>query len=140
MIISRVKQGLVYIFCRYKKSNDKIVKTILNEKEFEIFKNMSGYDKIHSFNLYNKVKESEILNKKEIYLKLALLHDCGKKNYSLIRRVKNVLFGDRKLEKHSEESYEKLKNINLELAKKARDHHKKNLSLEMEIFKKLDDK
>ncbi|MFK4785721.1 phosphohydrolase [Fusobacterium sp. MFO224] len=140
MIISRVKQGLIYIFCRYKKYNDKIVKDVLNKSEFEIFKKMSEYDKIHSFNLYQKVKKNEILKKQEIYLKLALLHDCGKKNYSLIKRIKKVLFGDMELERHNEKSYEKLRYINLDLAKKARDHHKKNLSLEMKIFQKLDDK
>lgn len=140
MIISRLKQGLTYIFCRYDSKNDEIVKIILNEMEFKVFKKMSEYDKIHSFNLYKEVKTNKILKNDLSYLKLALLHDCGKKNYSLIKRVKKVLIGDKELENHSEKSYDKLKNINLDLAEKASNHHKKNLNFKMEIFKTLDNK
>jgi len=140
MIVSRIKQGLTYIFCKYNSKNDKVVKIILNKDEFKIFKKMSEYDKIHSFNLYKRVKHNKVLKKDPLYLKLALLHDCGKENYSLIRRIKKVLIGDKKLENHSELSYEKLKNINLDLARKAREHHMENLNFKMEIFKKLDNK
>lgn len=140
MIIPRIKQGLTYIFCKYNNKNDEIIKIVLNKMEFKVFKKMSEYDKIHSFNLYKKVKNNKFLKDDPSYLKLALLHDCGKENYSLIKRVKKVLVGDKELESHSEKSYKKLKNINLDLAKKAKDHHKENLNFKMEVFKTLDDK
>lgn len=140
MIISRIKQGLVYIFLKYNKKNDEVVKKILTKKEFKIFEKMSEYDKIHSFALYEKIRKNEILKNDIIYLKLALLHDCGKRNFRLIKRMKKVLLGDEELENHSNFSYEKLKDINLELAKKARDHHKESKDLKMSLFRKLDDK
>ena len=61
MIISRIKQGLLYIFGRYNEKNNDIVKTILSNEEFEIFNSMSRYDKIHSFRLYNFLLKNEIL-------------------------------------------------------------------------------
>ncbi|MGL4947508.1 MAG: HD domain-containing protein, partial [Cetobacterium sp.] len=74
-----------------------------------------------------------------IYLKLALLHDSGKGNITFLRRVKKVLIGDEKLEKHPQNAFEKLKKIDIELAKLCRDHHKKNVENKMKIFQKIDD-
>lgn len=139
-IESRIKQGLLYIFGKYNKKNDILVKSILSNEEFKIFDSMSRYDKIHSFRLYGFVVKNEILKDDNIYLKLALLHDCGKKNPSLLKRVKKVIFGDKKLEKHSEDGFDKLKNINYELAKLCQNHHIKSDSIKMQEFQKLDDK
>ena len=100
MITARIKQGLLFLFGKYKKENDILVKEILTYEEFKIFDKMSEYDKIHSFNLYSAVKESKILKDDVYYLKLALLHDCGKENYSLFKRIKKVIIGDKQIEKH----------------------------------------
>lgn len=140
MIVARIKQGLIFIFGKYRKKNDSFVKEVLTEEEFNIFNKMSEYDKIHSFNLYKLVKENEILKNDNNYLKLAFLHDCGKENYSLFRRMKKVIIGDKKIEKHSEKSFEKLKNINLEVAKLALNHHAKTTNLKLKEFQILDDK
>lgn len=140
MIAARIKQGLVFLFGKYNKENDAAVKKILNEKEFNIFDKMSEYDKIHSFNLYNLVKEDEILKEDNNYLKLALLHDCGKENYSLFKRAKKVIIGDKQVEKHPYKSFEKLKEINLEVADLARIHHTKTRNIKMKKFQILDDK
>lgn len=140
MIAARIKQGLVFLFGKYNKENDAAVKKILNEKEFNIFDKMSEYDKIHSFNLYNLVKEDEILKEDNNYLKLALLHDCGKENYSLFKRAKKVIIGDKQVEKHPYKSFEKLKEINLEVADLARIHHTKTQNIKMKKFQILDDK
>lgn len=140
MISARIKQGLVFIFGKYHKENDILVKNILTSEEFKIFDEMSEYDKIHSFNLYNFVKENKILKEDINYIKLALLHDCGKENYSLLRRVKKVIFGDSKIEKHPETAFEKLKNINVKVAKLALIHHVKSENKKMKEFQKLDDK
>ena len=140
MIISRIKQGLLYIFGRYNKKNNDIVKTILSDEEFEIFNSMSRYEKIHSFRLYNFLLKNEVLKDDKIFLKLALLHDCGKKNPSLIKRMKKVLLGDKELENHSEDGFNKLKDINYELSILCREHHIKSKELKMQEFQKLDDK
>lgn len=140
MIIARIKQGLIYFFIRYNQKNDLIVREILTDEEFKIFSKMSEYDKIHSFNLFKLVKENAILKDNVNYLKLALLHDCGKENLSLFVRVKKVLIGDKKVENHPNLSYEKLKNINNTVGKLALSHHLTPISDEMKIFQELDDK
>ncbi len=140
MIVARIKQGLRFIFGRYKKENDKEVRKILSASEFEIFQKMSEYEKIHSFRLYTMVCSDDILGGKDIYKKLALLHDCGKDSPGLIRRMKKVLIGDKTLEDHSYKSYEKLKDVNLEVAKLAKIHHTKTDDILMERFQNLDDK
>lgn len=140
MIISRIKQGLTFIFGKYDKEWDKVIRQVLDDEEFKIFDKMSEYDKIHSFNLFNLVKANKILAKNTNYLKLALLHDCGKENFSLFQRMKKVLFGDKKLEEHPNKSYEKLKNINNVVGKLALFHHLAPIDENMKIFQKLDDK
>lgn len=136
---ARIKQGLLFLFGKYKKENDSIIKEILTFEEFKIFDKMSEYDKIHSFNLYEKMKKSRILKDDKDYLKLALLHDCGKENYSLFRRIKKVIVGDEQIEKHPAASYEKLKDINKNTAALALVHHKKADDEKMREFQRLDD-
>ncbi|EFD81411.2 hypothetical protein PSAG_01446 [Fusobacterium animalis D11] len=101
---------------------------------------MKKYDKVHSYKLYQKVKSNKILSSQEIYLKLALLHDSGKGKAGLFRRIKKVLIGDKILEKHPEIAFEKLKNINFELAELCLRHHNKDVNEKMKIFQELDDK
>lgn len=140
MILSRIFQGFRYIFCRYNDKNNVEVRKILNLEEFEIFEKMDDYDKVHSFRLYKMVSEDEILKHHMIYKKLALLHDCGKANMSLFKRVKKVILKDKTKENHPELSYEKLKNINEELASLARKHHNSKVCDLMKRFQILDDK
>ena len=139
-MIVRIKQGLIFIFGKYDEKWNEEAKKVLSADEFEIFKQMSRYDKIHSYRLYKMVKIDEVLKGEEIYKKLALLHDCGKYNASLFRRVKKVLVGEKSLDNHSELSYEKLKYINLELAQLAKQHHIVLDNIYMKRFQELDDK
>lgn len=139
-MIARIKQGLIFIFGKYDEKWNEEVKKVLTVDEFEVFKQMSRYDKIHSYRLYKMVKIDEVLKGEEIYRKLALLHDCGKYNASLFRRVKKVLVGEKSLDNHSELSYEKLKYINLELAQLAKQHHIVLDNIYMKRFQELDDK
>ena len=44
------------------------------------------------------------------------------------------------LDRHNEDSYKKLENINLELAELARDHHYYSDDIYMQRFQELDDK
>ena len=140
MLISRVKQVYQYIFSKFDKSNNSEIKEILSNEEFLIFSTMSNYDKVHSYNLYQKVKENEILSSEKLYLKLALLHDSGKGKVGLLRRIKKVLVGDKILEKHPNIAFEKLKNINFDLAELCLNHHNKDVDEKMKIFQELDDK
>ena len=140
MLISRVKQVYLYIFSNFNEEWNSEVKKILSKEEFLIFSKMKNYDKVHSYNLYQKVKSNKFLSSQEIYLKLALLHDSGKGKVGLFRRIKKGLIGDKILEKHPEIAFEKLKNINFELAKLCLQHHNKNVDEKMKIFQELDDK
>ena len=108
-MLARIRQGLTFLFGRYKEEWNKEVKQVLDEREFAVFNEMSEYDRIHSYRLYKLVLEDELLGKEEIYKKLALLHDCGKYHASLYIRVKKVLIGEKTLNNHSEISiYEEL--------------------------------
>ena len=138
-MFSRLKQGYRYLFGKFDKNNEIEIKNILTFEEFKIFSQMGEYDKLHSFLIYTRCKENEVLTGDINYLKLALLHDCGKGNVGLTRRIKKVFIGDKELEKHSENAFEKLKDINIDLAKLCRDHHKKIVENKMKIFQKIDD-
>ena len=140
MTSARIKQGLIFLFGKYHEGNDSSVKKILSNEEFNIFDKMSEYDKIHSFNLYKLTEKNSLLKEDIDYLKLALLHDCGKENYSLFRRIKKVIIGDKQIEKHPYKSFEKLKKINLEVAELALNHHTETENIKMREFQKLDDK
>lgn len=140
MIKARIRQGLYYVFGKYNYENDEKVKKILTDKEFEIFKKMSEYEKIHSFRLYEMVCRDVTLAGQKQYKKLALLHDCGKDSPGLFRRMKKVIFGDKNLADHSYRSYMKLKDINPEVAELAKIHHRKTDDILMERFQNLDDK
>mgnify|MGYP001022986949 FL=1 len=140
MLISRIKQVYQYIFSNFDDNWNNEVKKILSEEEFLIFSKMVNYDKVHSYKLYQKVKFNKILSSQDIYLKLALLHDSGKGKVGLFRRIKKVIIGDKILEKHPKIAFEKLKNINFELAELCLQHHNKDVDEKMKIFQELDDK
>ena len=140
MLISRVKQVYLYIFSNFDDNWNNEVKKILSKEEFLIFSEMGNYDKVHSYKLYQKVKSNKILSLEEKYLKLALLHDSGKGKVGLFRRVKKVLVGDKLLEQHPNIAFEKLKNINFDLAELCLNHHNKDVDQKMKIFQELDDK
>ena len=140
MLISRVKQVYQYIFSNFNESYNFEIKKILSEEEFLIFSTMSNYDKVHSYSLYQKVKEEKTLSSEKLYLKLALLHDSGKGKVGLFRRIKKVLVGDKILEQHPSVAFEKLKNINFDLAELCLNHHNKDVDQKMKIFQELDDK
>ena len=139
MIIPRIKQIIDYIFFSYKSEWDKEIKEILQKNEFLVFDKMDEYDKIHCYKKYKIVKNSKILKKDINYLKLALLHDCGKNKMGLLRRLKKVLIGDSLLEQHPEIGYQKIKNINKEVADLIKIHHDIETNDKMKEFQRIDD-
>ena len=138
MIVPRIKQIIDYIFLKYDLKWDKEVKNILSEKEFLIFDKMDEYDKIHGYKKFQGVKNSKILKDEIIYLKLSLIHDCGKHNIGLLQRLKKVLIGDIILEQHPELGYQKMKELNDELAILIKTHHDSSVSDKMKEFQRID--
>jgi len=138
-MISRLKQAFRCLFLKFDRNSEDEVRRFLSHSEFQIFNQMNDYDKLHSYLIYKSVQKNEVLRSEKRYLKLALLHDCGKGKVTFYRRVKKVLIGDKILEKHPENAYQKLKDIDIELAKLCRDHHKRNVGNKMKIFQQIDD-
>lgn len=137
--MGKIKQGIRCLFPKFSELEEEEVKKILELEEYKLFSQMMKYDKWHSFEVYKRVKNNETLKEDKNYLKLSLLHDVGKGKVSFFRRVKKVILGDKKLEKHPEIGYEKLKDINKEVALLCREHHNNTESLKLKIFQKLDD-
>jgi len=138
--MSRIRQGLNYLFVKPKIEELEKIKLFLTEKEYKIFIDMDNYDKVHSIDVYLMVKKDSVLNKDEKYLKLALLHDCGKDKISLLTRIKKVLLGDKLLDTHPKLGYEKLKEIDLKLAKLILNHHKIDSNQKLKRFQEIDDR
>lgn len=133
-----IKKGMEYFFPKINKKYMENAINILSEEEKKIFFEMSNYDKYHSLEVLKKIKNSK-LNNEIIYLKLALLHDCGKGNTNIITRVLHKIGFNTRLKKHSELGFEKIKNIDKNLAILIKNHHNKNYSEKMNIFQKCDD-
>lgn len=138
-MIDRIRQGLNYIYGVYNENDDRLARTILSEKEYEVFMGMNNYDRVHSIEVLKMLIEDELLGSKDEYKKLALLHDCGKNGAGLMRRAKKVLIGDKYLEEHSERSYEILRKVNPKVARLAKVHHKDQVTKKMKRFQKIDD-
>ena len=138
--MGRIKQGLNYLFAKPKAEKIEEIKLFLTEEEYNIFKDMDNYDRVHSIGVYEVVNKDSILNRDEKYIKLALLHDCGKERESLLIRIKKSLVGDKLLDMHPRLGYEKLKNIDCELADLILNHHEIDVNEKMKRFQKIDDK
>ena len=137
--MGRIKQGLNYLFAKPKVDKMEEIKLLLTKEEYKIFINMDNYDKVHSIGVYERVKKDKVLNKDEKYLKLALLHDCGKEKICLLTRVKKVLVGDKSLDRHPKLGYKKLRETDLELADLILNHHGRNENKQLKRFQEIDD-
>ena len=133
-----IRKGKEYFFPIIDEFVQKEALELLSSKEKTYFLEMGKYDRYHSLEVYRKIKETS-LKEKEIYLKMALLHDCGKEKIGIIVRVLHKLGIKTGLGNHAEKGYEKLKDDNMELAVLIRNHHNKYYSEEMKIFQKYDD-
>lgn len=136
----RIRQVLTYIFAKYEEADNGIVSEILSEEEYVVFSGMKEYDKIHSVNMLKETMEDELLKNDVDYLKLALLHDCGKEDAGLISRMKQVSIGDKTMKRHPERSYKILFGINPIVADLARSHHMTGIDVKMERFQEIDDR
>ncbi|MCK5780531.1 MAG: HD domain-containing protein [Psychrilyobacter sp.] len=139
-MINRVISIYDYIFRKPKVEEVERLKSILTPKEYEIFINMDDYDQIHSLKVYKLMKKDHVLKDKKLYLKLALLHDCGKGSANLYRRIATYIKKDPILGIHPILGYEKLKKLDLDLAKLVSQHHSKDQEENMVRFQILDDR
>ena len=139
-MLNRIKQGINYFFPKIEDKDIELAKGNLNNKEYEIFNNMSKYDKFHSINVLKEVMQNEMLKNNLTYRKLALLHDCGKNDIGFIERAKYVIYGSSdKLGKHHGDAFELLKDIDMDLAKLAKEHHNKSTeNMKLREFQKID--
>lgn len=137
--MGRIKQGLNYLFAKPKAEKTEEIKLFLTMEEYRVFIDMDNYDKVHSIAVYEAVKRDDILNRDEKYLKLALLHDCGKENVCLLTRIKKVLVGDKRLDMHPKLGYEKLKETDLRLADLILNHHGLDGNKKLKRFQEIDD-
>ena len=111
---------------------------ILSDKETKIFSSMGSYDKIHSLEVYKKVLDTELKSDKK-YTKLALLHDCGKGNAGIIKRILHKFKFNTILREHPEMGYIRTRELDEELAILIKNHHNRNYGDKMRIFQKCDD-
>ena len=125
-----------FYFLKISKSDELEVKKLLSKDEYNIFYNMLGYDKYHSFKVDEDIK---VQNMPNIYLKLALLHDCGKGNCGFLLRVLHKLGFKTSLRNHSLNGYIKLKDINPQLANLILKHHNSTEDEYMKKFQGVDD-
>ncbi|RRD40981.1 HD domain-containing protein [Leptotrichia sp. OH3620_COT-345] len=133
-----IKKGMEYFFPEIDKRLLDEAMQYLSGKEQKIFENMSKYDQSHSLEVYKKLKNTELKNDK-LYLRLALLHDCGKGKVSLVTRIFHKFGLKTILKNHTLNGYKKIKNIDKELSILIKNHHNKNYSDKMSIFQKCDD-
>ena len=125
-----------FYFFRINKDNEQEVKKLLTKEEYDVFDKMLGYDKYHSFKVYQDIKKLDMPN---IYLKLALLHDSGKGNSGFLLRVLHKLGFKTSLKNHSLNGYIKLKDINSNLACLILKHHDLVDDEYMKKFQGVDD-
>ena len=111
---------------------------ILSNKEKKIFSSMGSYDRMHSLEVYKKVLDTELKSDKK-YTKLALLHDCGKGNAGIIKRILHKFKFNTILREHPEMGYIRTRELDEELAILIKNHHNRDYGDKMRIFQKCDD-
>ena len=139
--LARIGQVFRYFFVKYDRNIDKYALKNLSDKEYIIFKNMAEYDRVHCYKVAVEIEKKRYIFKENIWIRAALLHDCGKeKNIGFIERVLYALFKfNGRLKQHPELGYEKLKNIDIEIAEIVNEHHNKNKTGLILEFQKIDD-
>ena len=167
MIPKRVKQFYINVTDLMSKEDYKYVQNNINKKEFELFIKLSKSEQKHSVRIAKTIESAidnlvvdnqEIVNNKQLLIKVALLHDIGKirKRLNVIdksiivilnKMTKGELKKFKKSKKvqcyynHSEYSYEILKKIIDDelLLKIVKNHHKDTDDEMIKFFKKIDD-
>ena len=127
-----------YFFPKIDENFERESLKILSDKEKKIFSSMGSYDRMHSLEVYKKVLDTELKRDKK-YTKLALLHDCGKGNAGIIKRILHKFKFNTILREHPEMGYIRTRELDEELAILIKNHHNRNYGDKMRIFQKCDD-
>jgi putative nucleotidyltransferase with HDIG domain len=167
MIPKRVKQFYINVTDLMSQEDYKYVQNNINKEEFKLFTKLSKSEQKHSVRIAKTIESDidnlvvdnqEIVNNKQLLIKVALLHDIGKirKRLNVIdksiivilnKMTKGELKKFKKSKKvqcyynHSEYSYEILKKIIDDelLLKIIKNHHKDTDDEMIKFFKKIDD-
>lgn len=168
MVPKRVKQFYINATDKMNKDDYKYVNSILNEEEFALFNKLLKSEQKHCVrnareieNIIdnNLINDIEIIENRDLLIKVALLHDIGKikKKINIIDKsiivilnklTKGKLINLKKSKKvqcyynHSEYSYEILKNINNDdlLLNIIKNHHNETDDELISFFQSIDDK
>src|SRR5574344_1353373 len=86
--LARAGQVFRYFFIKSKEKIEEYALKNLLDNESAVFKEMGNYDKVHCYKCALEVEKKNGIFTSEIWIKTALLHDCGKdKNIGFIERV-----------------------------------------------------
>ena len=168
MIPKRVKQFYINVTDKMTKKDYDFVKSILNNKELELFMKLSKSEQKHCVRIAKdiecvidnkEIEDYDILTNKNLLIKSALLHDIGKSKKRLNVIDKSIIVILNKLTngklKHIEKSkkvqcyynhsiygYEILKDIidNEIILDIVKNHHSNNTNNIVSFFKEIDDR
>ena len=168
MIPKRVKQFYINVTDKMTKKDYDFVKSILTNKELELFMKLSKSEQKHCVRIAKDIeniidnketKDYDILNNKNLLIKSALLHDIGKSRKRLNVIDKSIIVILNKLtngklkniEKskkiqcyynHSIYGYEILKDMidNEIILDIVKNHHSNNTNKIVSFFKEIDDR
>lgn len=141
-MIYKLKQIFNYLFPKLKENDIFVIKNILNEEEQNVFFEMNSYDQKHSYNVLKGVMKSSLIGDDSLYMRLALLHDCGKgKELTFKERVEYSILKKGRVHFHPKRGFEKLNSLDYKLALLVLKHHNKNIDNEkLREFQKIDNK
>jgi putative nucleotidyltransferase with HDIG domain len=141
-MFNRIKQVILFLNLRKSNNSDKEAENYLNEEEKKLFDAMAEYDKRHSLNVLADVERLQIgEEEKSILRKMALLHDIGKESdTTFFERIYHAMTKrGKRLRDHPYKGYEKLKEIDREVAELVKIHHSKVDNKLVKIFQRIDD-
>ncbi len=139
--LARIGQVFRYFFVKSNKKIEEYALKNLSDKEYIVFSEMGEYDKVHCYKTAMEIEKRVEIFQEGMWIKCALLHDCGKdKKIGFIERVTfAILKFNGRLKKHPEKGYEKLKNINRDIAEIIKVHHNKDQTGLIREFQNIDD-
>lgn len=103
--MTRAKQFFNALFAKITEDDKAYVKKRLNEAGEKLFYDMEVFDQAHSLAVARTIEKFEYKGDREFLIRLALLHDVGRKNISVFDKVFFVL-----IKKASDKLTEKLSN------------------------------
>lgn len=136
MLRYAIKKFYDYYLAKIDRNAEIEATSLLNYELIKIYENMDYYDRYHCIEVYKKLK---IKTNNIDYLKLAIIHDCGKYRIGFIKRVFHKLGFKTILRQHTIMGYNKIRDIDYNLAKLVLYHHSNLNDIDMLKFQKADE-